>query len=126
MSSVFDSANILTVTMSNSFAPGLLSIFGWFRFAGLTEIQFALTVCTHLVLASRAPHEVVWDHGLAAACALMRRCDQISLAIPRSATPIASRIQARNLHDSVSWLYILSNDEHFILLCANMRLLVFL
>lgn len=46
----------------------------------------------------------------------MRRYVLTRLAMPRSVLPIAPRIQAQNLHDSVSWLLLASNYKHIVLL----------
>ena len=50
------------------------------------------------------------------ASALMRRCVLTRLAMPRLVVPIAPRIQAQTLHDSVSSLFLVSNYEHIVLL----------
>jgi hypothetical protein len=51
-----------------------------------------------------------------AVSALLRRYVSTRLAMPRPVIPVAPRIPAQNLHDSVSWLFLASNNEHFALL----------
>ena len=63
------------------------------------------------------PENVVATHcALIDAAALMRRCVLTRLAMPRLAVPIAPKIQAQNLYESVSWLLLASNYKHIVLL----------
>lgn len=54
--------------------------------------------------------------ALVTAAALMRRYILTRSAMPRLAVPIAPRIQAQNLYESVSWLLLASNNKHVVLL----------
>lgn len=78
-----------------------------------------------LILCLQAPHRLVYYEpenvvathcGLVTAAALMRRYVLTRLAMPRSVVPIAPRIQAQNLYDSVSWLLLASNNKDIVLL----------
>ena len=61
------------------------------------------------------------QRGLLAASALIRRCASTRLARPRPVVPISLRIQAQNLHDSVSWLLICLKQRSHHSPCANMH-----
>lgn len=63
------------------------------------------------------PENVVATHcALIDAAALMRRYVFTRLAMPRLAVPIAPKIQAQNLYESVSWLLLASNNKYIVLL----------
>ena len=63
------------------------------------------------------PENVVATHcALIDAAALMRRYVFTRLAMPRLAVPIAPKIQAQNLYESVSWILLASNNKYIVLL----------